>query len=223
MSAKQTISLGLAIVAVGVLFAATRFGGSHAPQPAVAAEKVVTVPAEGLEVATFASGCFWCTESDFDKVPGVVTTISGYMGGKTQNPTYQTVSSGSTGHAEVLQVTYDPKQVSYKNLLDYYWRHTDILDGGGQFCDRGSQYRPVIFAHTPDQRRLAEEGKTAIDNSKRFDRPVAVEIADASTFTPAEEYHQNYYKTHPYRYATYRYGCGRDRRLKELWGDDATH
>ncbi|MBU1213032.1 MAG: peptide-methionine (S)-S-oxide reductase MsrA [Alphaproteobacteria bacterium] len=223
MSFKQTVTLGLAIVAVGALFAASRFGGGPVPQPVVAAERVATAPAEGHEVATFGSGCFWCTESDFDKVPGVATTISGYMGGNTDNPTYETVSSGSTGHAEVLQITYDPKQVSYETLLDYYWRHADILDGGGQFCDRGSQYRPVIFTHTPDQRRLAEAGKAAIDASKRFDRQVAVEIADASTFTPAEEYHQNYYQTHPYRYTTYRYGCGRDRRLKELWGDEATH
>lgn len=223
MSTKQTVSLGLAILAVGALFAATRFGGP-APQPAIAADQVKEVIPEGLEIATFGSGCFWCTESDFDKVPGVVTTISGYMGGKTKNPTYQSVSSGSTGHAEVLQVGYDPKKVTYKELLKHFWHTTDILDGGGQFCDRGSQYRPVIFTHTPEQRRLAEEGKAKLDASKRFDQPVAVEIADAGEFTPAEGYHQNYYKRNPYRYATYRFGCRRDARLKELWGNQAvTH
>ncbi|MBU2582553.1 MAG: peptide-methionine (S)-S-oxide reductase MsrA [Alphaproteobacteria bacterium] len=225
MSTKQTVWLGLALLVLGALIAAFGFAGNPMPNQAVAAEtaKAAAQPAEGLELATFGSGCFWCTESDFDKVAGVVSTISGYMGGKTQNPTYKSVSSGTTGHAEVLQVAFDPNQVTYKQLLDHYWRTTDIIDGGGQFCDRGSQYRPVIFAHTPEQKRLAETGLKAIDDSKRFDKPVAVEIADAAPFTPAEDYHQDYYKKNPNRYAYYRFGCGRDRRIKQLWGEVVTH
>lgn len=175
---------------------------------------------DGLETATFSSGCFWCTESDFDKVKGVTETTSGFMGGTTKNPTYEQVSRGNTGHAETLQLQFDPKVVSYKQLLDYYWHHVDLLDGGGQFCDRGSQYRPVIFVHTPEQRKLAEESKAALDKSGRFDTPIAVEIVDASTFTPAEDYHQNYHETHPLKYQYYRYACGRDARLKQLWGDE---
>lgn len=177
----------------------------------------------GLEAATFASGCFWCTEADFDKVEGVVETTSGIMGGTTQNPTYETVSAGGTGHAEVLQLKFDPKRVSYKSLLDYYWRHTDILDGGGQFCDRGDQYRPAIFVHTAEQRRLAEEGKAELAKSGRFSKPIAVEIVDASTFTPAEDYHQDYYQKNPLKYRYYRWACGRDARIKELWGNDAVN
>lgn len=176
-----------------------------------------------LDVATFGSGCFWCTESDFDQVKGVVTTISGYMGGKTLNPTYKSVSAGGTGHVEVLQVTFDPSQVSYKTLLDYYWRHTDVVDGGGQFCDRGDQYRPVIFVHTPEQRQLAVEGKADLEKSGRFSKPIAVQIVDASTFTPAEDYHQNYYEKNPLKYRYYRYSCGRDARIRQLWGNGATH
>lgn len=194
-------------------------------QSAAAAEpQAATAPNSVIETATFASGCFWCTESDFDKVDGVVETISGYMGGKTQNPTYKSVSAGGTGHQEVLQVKFDPAKVSYKTLLDYYWRHTDIVDGGGQFCDRGDQYRPVIFAHNPEQRRLAEEGKVELDKSGRFEKPIAVEIKDASTFTAAEDYHQNYYQKNPLKYRYYRWSCGRDARIQELWGSEAaTH
>jgi methionine-S-sulfoxide reductase len=190
-------------------------------QPAPQATKAAAEPQQGLETATFASGCFWCTESDFDKVKGVTETVSGFMGGKTKNPTYAEVSRGNTGHAEALQIKFDPKVVSYKELVDYYWRHVDLLDGGGQFCDRGNQYRPVIFVATPEQRRLAEASKAALDKSARFDKPIAVEIADASTFTAAEDYHQDYHNTHPLQYRYYRYACGRDKRLKQLWGDEA--
>lgn len=194
-----------------------------AQRAAAAQPEAAEQSSTGLEVATFASGCFWCTESDFDKVSGVVETTSGYMGGTTTNPTYESVSAGGTGHVEVLQVQFDPKKVSYLTLLDYYWRHTDILDGGGQFCDRGDQYRPVIFAHTPEQRRLAEEGKTELANSGRFSQPIAVEIRDASTFTAAEDYHQNYYQKSSLKYRYYRWACGRDARIKQLWGSDATN
>lgn len=201
---------------------ATAFGlGTHSPSKAGSPASVGTE--SSLEVATFGSGCFWCTEADFDKVDGVVSTISGYMGGTTANPTYEAVSAGGTGHVEVLQVTYDPAKVSYATLLDYYWRHTDVLDGGGQFCDRGAQYRPVIFTHSPDQSRLAQDSKTALNNSGRFAQPIAVEIVEASTFTPAEDYHQDYYRKNPLLYRYYRYTCGRDARIKQLWGHDATN
>ena len=222
---RNAFALGAAILLVLVLFVATRFPGSSTPQmEAVAAEKEAAVPTEGLETATFGSGCFWCAESNFDKLPGVVSTISGYMGGRTKHPTYHEVSTGTTGHVEVLQVKFDPKKVSYKKVLDYFWMTTDVLDGGGQFCDRGNQYRPVVFAHTPEQRKIAEESKAALNASGRFDKPIAVEILDASEFTPAEDYHQNYYQKNPLRYKTYRWGCGRDRRIMELWGNKAaTH
>lgn len=191
--------------------------------PLVAEETGSEATAARLAVATFASGCYWCTESDFDKVEGIVETTSGFMGGHTSNPTYEQVGRGGTGHAEVVQLEYDPSKVSYQTLLDYYWRHVDPLDGGGQFCDRGSSYRPVIFTHTDEQRRLAEASKAALAASGRFAEPIAVEIVAASAFTPGPEYHQDYYKKNPLQYRTYRYGCGRDARLKELWGKEATH
>jgi len=175
-----------------------------------------------LEVATFGSGCFWCTEADFDKVKGVVETISGFMGGTTPNPTYNQVSAGGTGHAEVVQLKYDPTQVSYKELLDVYWRNVDPLDRDGQFCDRGDQYRPVIFYHNEEQKRLAEESKAKLGKSGRFSQPIVVEIAPASTFTPAEDYHQDYYLRNPIQYFIYRQGCGRDARLEALWGKPKT-
>lgn len=177
-----------------------------------------------LAVATFASGCFWCSQSDFDKVPGVVKTVVGFMGGHTKNPTYEQVSFTDTGHAEVVQVSYDPQKVSYEKLLDVYWHTTDVLDGRGQFCDRGSNYRPVIFTHDAEQKRLAETGKAALDASKRFPLPIAVKIEDASEFTAADEHHQEYYQKNPLRYMIYRHGCGRDARIRQLWGDEAlTH
>ena len=217
MTMTRIVSLFIAfavLVAGGVFFFAQQ---SPVTRPAAAQSQ------EGLEVATFASGCFWCTESEFDKVDGVKETISGYLGGKTENPTYKQVSSGRTGHTEAVQLKYDPKVVSYGKLLDYYWRHVDLLDGGGQFCDRGNQYRPAIFTHTPGQKKLAQESKTALDKSGRFDKPIAVEIVEADTFTPAEDYHQNYYETNSLRYRYYRHACARDARLKQLWGDEATH
>src|ERR671923_389248 len=191
-------------------------------QPANTGASAAT-PAGALELATFASGCFWCTEADFDKVAGVVETTSGYMGGKTPNPTYKQVSAGGTGHAEVVQLRYDPTKVTYKQLLDVYWRNLDPLDKGGQFCDRGEQYRPAIFYHSEEQKRLAEESRLALEKSGRFKQPIAVEITAASTFTRAEDYHQDYYLKQPIRYAIYRHGCGRDARLEALWGPPASH
>ena len=181
-------------------------------------EKEQGVRREELAVATFAGGCFWCMEHPFDELDGVVSTTSGYTGGHKKDPTYQEVSAGGTGHAESVQVVYDPKKVSYEKLLEVFWRNIDPLDGKGQFCDKGSQYRSAIFYHNESQKRLAEQSKKALEDSKRFDQPIVTEITAASTFYPAEDYHQNYYKTHPIRYKFYRYGCGRDHRLRQLWG-----
>lgn len=173
--------------------------------------------------AIFAAGCFWCVESDFDQVEGVLETTSGYTGGKTANPAYEDVGSGTTGHAEALQVTYDPTKVTYPKLVDYYWRHVDLLDGGGQFCDRGNQYRPAIFTNSDEQKKVAEESKAALEKSGRFKQKIAVEIVPATVFTAAEDYHQDYYKKNPIRYKLYRTGCGRDARLEKLWGSEYTH
>ena len=172
-------------------------------------------------VATFAAGCFWCTESDFDKVPGVISTVSGFMGGHVKNPTYRQVVRGGTGHAEVLQVTYDPSKVSYRKLLKVYWRNVDPFDKTGQFCDRGDQYRPEIFAHSPGQEKLAKESKAKLEASDRFDQAIVVPVTRASKFTPADDYHQNFYKKNKVHYWRYRIGCGRDRRLEQIWGKKA--
>jgi peptide methionine sulfoxide reductase msrA/msrB len=173
-----------------------------------------------FKVATFAGGCFWCTESDFEKVPGVVKVISGYTGGHKDNPTYEEVSSGSTGHVEAVQVYYDPTKVTYTELLDYFWRHIDPTDSGGQFVDRGSQYRSVIFYHDEEQKKLAEKSKEELSKSGKFDKPIVTEILKFTKFYPAEEYHQDYYKKNPIRYRYYRFASGRDQFLKKEWGDD---
>ncbi len=166
--------------------------------------------------ATFAGGCFWCMEPPFDKLDGVISTTSGYIGGRTSNPTYEKVSTGVTGHAEVVQVVYDPKKVSYEKLLEVFWRNIDPADAGGQFCDKGNQYRSGIFFHTDEQRRLAEQSKAALAKAKSF--KFTTEIVSATEFYAAEEYHQDYYKKNPIRYKFYRSGCGRDQRLEKLWG-----
>jgi peptide-methionine (S)-S-oxide reductase len=166
--------------------------------------------------ATLAGGCFWCMEPPYDELDGVLATISGYAGGKKKNPTYEEVSTGTTGHTEVVQVIYDPKKISYSRLLEVIWRNIDPLTPNRQFCDAGSQYRSAIFYHDENQKRLAEASKEAV--SKRFDKPIVTEIVPAAEFYPAEDYHQDYYKKNPIRYKIYRYGCGRDQRLEELWG-----
>jgi peptide-methionine (S)-S-oxide reductase len=171
-----------------------------------------------LAKATFAGGCFWCMEPPFDMLDGVIATTSGYTGGHKENPTYEEVSSGTTGHAEAIQITYDPGKISYGELLEVFWRNIDPTDGGGQFCDRGTQYRTAIFYHDAEQKRLAQQSRQSLIESKGF-KEVATEITAASTFYPAEEYHQDYHKKNPVRYKFYRYGCGRDKRLKELWGE----
>jgi peptide-methionine (S)-S-oxide reductase len=182
--------------------------------PLAAAENPVT-----LAKATFAGGCFWCMEPPFDVLPGVVSTTSGYTGGNVQNPGYEQVSAGGTGHLEAVQVVYDPTKVSYAKLLEVFWRNVDPLDGRGQFCDRGEQYTTAIFHHDAEQARLAQTSKAAIE--KRLKRAVATPIRPAATFYAAEDYHQDYYRKNPVRYKFYRYSCGRDRRLAELWGEPA--
>jgi peptide-methionine (S)-S-oxide reductase len=170
--------------------------------------------------ATFAGGCFWCMEPPFDKLDGVISTTSGYTGGTKVNPTYQEVSAGSTGHAEAVQVEYDPKKVTYEKLLDVFWHNVDPTQKDGQFCDHGSQYRTGIFVHDAEQKRLADASKAALVKSKPFKGDIVTEITAATTFYPAEEYHQDYYIKNPLRYKLYRTGCGRDARLKEVWGAD---
>jgi len=175
------------------------------------------------EKATFAGGCFWCMEAPFDKLPGVVSVTSGYTGGNVKNPTYKQVSAGGTGHAEAVQIVYDPARIGYTKLLDVFWRNTDPTVADRQFCDVGSQYRPGIFYHSEEQRLLALKSKGSLEKSKHFKELIVTEVTKAGEFYPAEEYHQQYYKKNPIRYRYYRNGCGRDQRLKELWGDAAGH
>ena len=172
-------------------------------------------------VATFAGGCFWCMESPFEKLPGVRYAVNGYTGGHTPDPTYEQVSAGGTGHAEAVQIHYDPTRISYEQLLYVFWRNIDPLAKDRQFCDRGSQYRAAIFVHDDAQRAAAESSKRALETAGCFPQPIVTEIVAAGRFYPAEEEHQDYYKKNPLRYRYYRLGCGRDARLKELWGTEA--
>lgn len=171
-----------------------------------------------LAVATFAGGCFWCMEPPFDGLDGVVSTTSGYTGGQTKNPSYEEVSSGVTGHAEAVQIAFDPTQISYEELLEVFWRNIDPLTPNAQFCDHGSQYRTAIFYHDDEQQRLAEASKKALERSGRFTKPIVTEIVPAGEFYKAEDYHQDYYQKNPLRYKFYRYQCGRDQVLEQLWG-----
>ena len=173
--------------------------------------------------ATFAGGCFWCMEPPFEALRGVIAVTSGYTGGFTVNPTYEEVSAGGTGHAESVQVLYDPALISYQQLLDVYWHNIDPTALNRQFCDNGTQYRSAIFYHTSEQARLARASKARLEREKPFPGPVLTEITAASAFYPAEAYHQDYYKKNPFRYKYYRSSCGRDKRLHELWGDKAGH
>jgi len=202
------LRIALATLALALGFGATaaHAQGSAAPKPGATAK------------ATFAGGCFWCMEEAFDPVPGVLATISGYMGGKTKNPTYEQVSTGRTGHAEVIQIEYDPKRVSYEKLLEVFWRNIDPTQRDGQFCDFGSQYRSGIFYHDVEQKRLAEASRSALLKSRPFKGEIVTEITQAAEFYPAEDYHQDYYRKNPVRYKYYKTGCGRAARLKELWG-----
>ena len=178
-----------------------------------------SVAGKGEATATFAGGCFWCMETAFEGVPGIRAATSGYCGGTKSHPTYEEVGSGLTGHAETVQVIFDPAKISYARLLDLYWHNIDPFSTEGQFCDRGHQYRSVIFVHDDAQRRLAEQTRSQIET--RFKRKVVTEITAYKEFWPAENYHQDFYKKDPERYHSYREGCGRDRRLDEIWGKDA--
>jgi peptide-methionine (S)-S-oxide reductase len=168
--------------------------------------------------ATLAGGCFWCMEPPFEKLDGVISITVGYTGGQTKNPSYEQVSAGGTGHAESVQIVYDPAKVSYTQLLDIFWHNIDPLTPNGQFCDHGRQYRTAIFFHDETQRRLAEDSKRQLAESGRFSQPIVTEIVPATEFYPAEEYHQHYREKNPVRYQFYRWNCARDQRLAELWG-----
>ena len=182
----------------------------------------LTIPLDAEIVrATFAGGCFWCIEQPFDETPGVLNTVVGFSGGEVADPSYDQVVQEDTGHLEVLQVTYDSEQVSYKELLDIFWRNVDPLDAGGQFCDRGRSYTTAIFFHNREQERAAGQSKEELDESERFNVPIVTPIRRFTVFYPAEAYHQNYYQKNPRRYKWYRQLCGRDARLKALWGEEA--
>lgn len=168
--------------------------------------------------AYFAGGCFWCMEEAFEKVDGVISVVSGYMGGTVANPTYEQVSDGRTGHAESIEVTYDPSKVTYQKLLDAFWRNIDPVTPNAQFCDHGNQYRSAIFYTTDEEKQLSEETKNKIEQSKRLPAPIVTQLVPASTFYTAEDYHQDYYKKNPLRYKYYKYSCGRAQRLEALWG-----
>ena len=193
-----------------------------AAKPAIADAKTATGNAAASTAkAVFAGGCFWCVESDFDKLPGVISTTSGYTGGKTAKPTYQEVSGNFTGHAEAVEIAFDPAKVSYSQLVEHFWRTIDPTTKDQQFCDRGSPYRTAIFAQDAQQLKIAQESRSRLEKSKPFKEPIVTEVVQASTFYPAEDYHQDYYLKNPVRYKYYRSSCGRDSRLKQLWGDKA--
>lgn len=195
--------------ALSGLFALLLLAGVHAGHAA----------AQTTGTAIFAGGCFWCVEADFDRVPGVVGTVSGYTGGTVENPTYEQVTAGGTGHREAVLVRYDPARVSYEDLLTVFWHSVDPTDPGGQFCDRGMSYESAIFVSGNDQRQYAEPSREAV--ARALGEPIATKIEDAKTFYPAEDYHQDYYRKNPLRYRLYRWNCGRDARVKEVWGDSA--
>ena len=214
MSAARQALVTLAAAALAAL--------SLLSAPAHAAGPAASAPA-GTEIATFAGGCFWCVESDFDKLPGVLSTTSGYTGGTVAHPSYEQVSSKATGHAESVEIVFDPKQVSYAQLLAHYWHSIDPTTKDRQFCDVGSPYRTAIFVHGAAQRRAAEASLAELQKTKPFKEPIVTQIVDAGPFYAAEDYHQDYYRKNPVRYHYYRTACGRDARLKALWGDLAGH
>ncbi len=205
--AGRALALTLAVVSAVVTW--------H-PAPVGAAESGAKAA-----TATFAGGCFWCMQVPFEQLPGVLTTTAGYTGGRVPHPSYEQVSAGGTGHVEAVQITYDPARIAYAELLDVFWHNVDPLNAAGQFCDVGPEYRSIIFVHDEAQRAAAEAAKRALEQSKRFDRPIVTEIVAASVFWAAEEYHQRYHEKNPVHYRFYRWSCGRDQRLRELWGDAA--
>jgi methionine-S-sulfoxide reductase len=213
---KRLALLGLTLLAAGLVtvVAADKKDGDMTETKRTAAVVAHT------ELAIFAGGCFWCMESPFEKLAGVLSVTSGYTGGQKLNPTYHEVSAGGTGHTEAVEIVFDPSQISYPQLLETLWMNIDPTDGNGQFVDRGNQYRSGVFYLNEEQRLLAEASKQALEDSGRFDKPIVTEIVAASTFYPAEDYHQDYYKKNPLRYKFYRYNSGRDRFLDEEWGEE---
>ena len=205
---KLWLKIVLVVAILGLLFTAY----------AEKSEERKTGSDKSLAIATFAGGCFWCMEPPYDKLDGVISTTSGYTGGRKKNPTYEEVSGGTTGHAEAVQVTYDPTKVSYQKLLEVFWKNIDPFTPNAQFCDHGSQYRSAIFYHDEEQKRLAEASKQELEKSGRFTQPIVTEIVPAGEFYPAEDYHQDYYQNNPVRYKYYRYRCGRDEALEKIWG-----
>jgi peptide-methionine (S)-S-oxide reductase len=218
--AVRTFWATVALCGVAGLALMQLAGPAQSAGPAAAPAASAPVPGN-LAVAVFAGGCFWCTEADFDKVRGVVSTTSGYTGGSVPNPTYEQVSAKHTGHAEAVKVVFDPALVNYKALLGYYWRTIDPTTSNQQFCDIGTPYRSAIYAQDAEQLALAQASLEALQKSKPFAAPVVTEVVAGGPFYPAEEYHQDYYRKNPVRYAYYRAGCGRDARLKQLWGEQA--
>ena len=221
MSLRSQLLLSTVLIQLSLVSAnaATQSKPAAAMSSKPAAAPAKTDAPVALQKATFAGGCFWCMETAFEGLPGVKSVISGYTGGPERNPTYEQVSSKTTGHAEAVQITFDPKQITYAQLLETFWHNTDPTDAGGQFCDRGPEYRSEVFYHDETQKKLAEESKRAIETSPhRFKKSIVTKITAAKDWWPAEEYHQDFYKKNPMRYHEYRTGCGRDRRLTELWG-----
>jgi len=217
MTDKNIFGAGRCLVAsfmLGALMTSGHAQTSAKPAPAAA-------PVTATAKAVFAGGCFWCVESDFDKVPGVLSTTSGYTGGKTANPTYEQVSAHTTGHAEVVEIVFDPAKVTYDKLVSHFWRTIDPTTKDRQFCDEGSPYRTAIFAQDAEQLKIATASRAALEKSKPFKEPIVTEVVMATTFYPAETYHQDYYTKNPLRYKYYRTSCGRDARVKELWGASA--
>jgi peptide-methionine (S)-S-oxide reductase len=209
MTAQRLILVAALVLGAGYAWLSGAFIDRSAPQALQAPQAP-----QSSNIATFAAGCFWCTEADFDKVPGVISTTSGYIGGRVLNPTYEQVSAGTTGHAEAVQIVFDPSKVTYEQLLEHYWQNVDPFTANRQFCDVGSQYRPEIFVHNAEQRAAAETSKAR--TQKRFREPIVVAISNAGPFYRAEEYHQDYYKKNSAQYRFYRYGCRRDARLEAI-------
>jgi peptide-methionine (S)-S-oxide reductase len=214
MRAQRLILIAAIVLGVGDAWPR---GGLVATQAAAQTGAAAVGAQPGLQKATFAGGCFWCVEADFDKVPGVISTTSGYTGGRVTNPTYEQVSRGGTGHAEVVEILFDPAVVSYEQLLDHFWRNVDPFVSHRQFCDVGDQYRPEVFVHSDAQRAAAEASRQRVQS--RFKQPVVVKVTPAAVFYPAEPYHQDYHNTHSVQYRFYRWTCGRDARLRQIWGD----
>jgi peptide-methionine (S)-S-oxide reductase len=215
---RTAIYAFLILLLIGGALALSRVRGADGGEPSTDAGPVgQEPPVQGAAVATFAGGCFWCMEEVFEEVPGVLSAVSGYAGGNVENPTYEQVSAGGTGHTEAVRVIYDPDRISYQRLLDLFWHNVDPLTPNRQFCDRGDQYRAAIFYRGDELKRLAELSKKAIEDSGRFEEPIVTEIVRATEFYEAEEYHQNYYKKNPVRYKFYKWNCGRAQRLEELW------